>query len=1221
MDVKTAFLNGNLRKEVYVSQLDRFVDQDNPNNVYKLKKVLYGLKQAPRIWYDMLSSFLLSQDFSKGSVDPTLFIKRNGNDLLLVQIYVDDIIFTASTLELCDLFANLMCSKFKMSMMAKISFFLGLHISQRPRGIFINQSKYALESLKKYDFESCDLVDTPMVEKSKLDEDREGKAVDPTHYRGMIGTLFYLTAIRPDLQFVICMCTRTMDTTIDQQVAMDEALVLLTADVPEIYMQEFYATATVHHHAIQFKMDNKKHIVNLESFRDMLHIYLMVCGQTFDEPPFEEEILAFIRFLRHSVPIRTLTDGLYHKRNVDYAYLMREDFVYQVEHKNQKKSNEMYYPRFTKVIIHHFMSKDPSVSRRNKVNWHYVRDDFMFSMIKLVSRHQNTQQFIETGEAAPKPKASVKRIRSGSDTSITPPTAAASPRLTASAKGKQTAKASKAKRQSALSEVSMTEAQQLKLVTKRSRQQIHISQASGSGADEGTGADEEGKDGDDDEEDEGDDGKEGHGDEDNDGEEGDDDDDQEVVKNDDKDDAEKSGDDDKDGEGDEQEYDKEDDDEETRDEESFDPIPQTPESSKDDANGAEDIGLNLDEEEEHVKEEEEDELYRDTNQFAGAVPAIPGIVHQYIDQRMNEAVKVTKIIKDQVKEQVKVQVSKILSRIKQAVNEQLQTKVLTRSSYSSRTSYAIAADLFEMELKKILIEKIEDNKSIQHSDEQRNLYKALVDACESDKIILDTYGYMAQNQTHHPVVRKEDGEMTDYLDDQKRLIFRKKMESSTNEVTNLQCDYLELLEKCEGLETELSKSKMMSKSFEALQKHAITLDIYLQQYQEKIKNDKSFIENLSNEFRKEREQYFEIQDLKARLQDKGIVISELKKLIENMKGKYVDTKFEKSSVIRQPNAFKSPRPSVLGKPTTFSNSFVRKDFSKSKSVTQNNVSNDFSKPVTTQNLPPNKKFILKNTNVLAPGMYKLHTDHNQARTSQLPQDSRKTNKRVSFSTGVILTTSVSRPQLKSNPMGDRVMRNNSQGKKQEVEDQRRNVKLPKNKTSVTACNDSLNAKTLNVNSVSAMCDKCVLNDKHDMYVLNSVAKPIKRTHDLCVPKSVAKPLRKTVASESIKKPRNNVRKLNERFGKTYKWSYIKFTPSGVYYIEGLNRNLFSVGQFCDADLEVAFRKSTCFVRDLQVTPNEPVNSLIMGDEHLDTVPATESDEFIKSRVEDFVPNP
>nr|GEV87492.1 uncharacterized mitochondrial protein AtMg00810-like [Tanacetum cinerariifolium] len=158
MDVKTTFLNGNLREEVYVSQPDGFVDPDNPNHVYKLKKALYGLKQAPRAWYDMLSSFLISQDFSKGSVDPTLFIR--------------------------------------------------LQISQSPRGIFINLSKYALESLKKYGFKSCDPVDILMVEKSKLDKDKEGKAFDLSHYRGMIGTLLYLTASRPDLQFTICMCAR-----------------------------------------------------------------------------------------------------------------------------------------------------------------------------------------------------------------------------------------------------------------------------------------------------------------------------------------------------------------------------------------------------------------------------------------------------------------------------------------------------------------------------------------------------------------------------------------------------------------------------------------------------------------------------------------------------------------------------------------------------------------------------------------------------------------------------------------------------------------------------------------------------------------------------------------------------------------------------------------------------------------------------------------------------
>nr|GFC27684.1 hypothetical protein [Tanacetum cinerariifolium] len=205
--------------------------------------------------------------------------------------------------------------------------------------------------------------------------------------------------------------------------------------VPEIYMQEFWATAIIHHHSIRFKMDNKKRIVNLEYFREMLHICPRIPCQTFYELPFKEEILVFLRFLGHSGEIRKLTDvninklhqpwrsfaeeilvflrflghstgydslwlthdqilwGMYHKKNVDFAYLLREDFVYQVEHKDVKKSNEIYYPRFTKVIIHYFMTKDPLILRRNKVNWHYVRDDQMFTTIKLVSRHQNTQQF------------------------------------------------------------------------------------------------------------------------------------------------------------------------------------------------------------------------------------------------------------------------------------------------------------------------------------------------------------------------------------------------------------------------------------------------------------------------------------------------------------------------------------------------------------------------------------------------------------------------------------------------------------------------------------------------------------------------------------------------------------------------------------------------------------------------------------------------------------
>ncbi|GJZ79397.1 retrovirus-related pol polyprotein from transposon TNT 1-94 [Tanacetum coccineum] len=155
-----------------------------------------------------LNEFECLEKFSKCVVDPTFFITREGKDILLVQIYVDDIIFASTKPDLCESFSKIICSKFKMPMMGKLSFFLGLQISQSPKGIFLNQSKYALESLKKYGMETYDLVDTLIVEKSELDEDPQGKAIDPTCNRRMIGTLMYLTSSRLDLVFVVCMCAR-----------------------------------------------------------------------------------------------------------------------------------------------------------------------------------------------------------------------------------------------------------------------------------------------------------------------------------------------------------------------------------------------------------------------------------------------------------------------------------------------------------------------------------------------------------------------------------------------------------------------------------------------------------------------------------------------------------------------------------------------------------------------------------------------------------------------------------------------------------------------------------------------------------------------------------------------------------------------------------------------------------------------------------------------------
>ncbi|GKA96329.1 retrovirus-related pol polyprotein from transposon TNT 1-94 [Tanacetum coccineum] len=198
MDVKTAFLNGPLKEEVYVKQPDGFVDPHHPDKVYRLKKALYGLKQAPKARYDELSNFLVSKGFPKGSIDPTLFITKKGKDILLVQIYVDDITFGSTDSKLSKKFEKLMHNKFEMSMMGELKFFLGIQIHQSPRGIFINQAKYAQEILIKHSMTSWDNVGTPMATKPQ-DADLSGTPVDQMKYHSMVGALMYLTTSRPDI--------------------------------------------------------------------------------------------------------------------------------------------------------------------------------------------------------------------------------------------------------------------------------------------------------------------------------------------------------------------------------------------------------------------------------------------------------------------------------------------------------------------------------------------------------------------------------------------------------------------------------------------------------------------------------------------------------------------------------------------------------------------------------------------------------------------------------------------------------------------------------------------------------------------------------------------------------------------------------------------------------------------------------------------------------------
>ncbi|GJU34133.1 hypothetical protein Tco_1182487 [Tanacetum coccineum] len=541
----------------------------------------------------------------------------------------------------------------------------------------------------------------------------------------------------------------------------------------------------------------------------------------------------------------------------------------------------MYYPRFTKVIVNFFMTKDQSIPRRNKVNWHFARDDYMFTTIKVVSRHEDTQLYgaifpDELTNEAIKDSESYKEYYAIASGAEPPKTKASAAKI---AKKKQPAKTSKAKGLTVLYEVALTEAEQMKLATKRSLIQTHSSYASGSGADEGTGDIPGVPDvptyGSDDEQIS--------------WKTSEEEDDDEVAVNDDDDEN-----DDNDAmivsrvviERTESDNDGDDlfnpkfstHDEEDKEEDSFDPRVQTPshvESTDDedsdeeiqDANGLNalvsgaqsiqkvnnrvllchlalfqpcstqsrtrciDSLFNLNNESTslvdvpvttipeppllsaitlplpptplitHLQQiqvptpptipssslqdlpnfsslfgfdhrlktlENNFSEFNQMNQFAAAVSLIPGIVDAYLANKMHEAVKtavqlqserlrdeaqaenadfinklddnIKKIIKDQVKEQVKAQVSKILPKIEKTVNEQLKAEVLTRSSNESKTSHAIAANLSELELKKILIDKMESNKSIHRSDEQKNLYKALVDAYESDKLILDTYG-------------------------------------------------------------------------------------------------------------------------------------------------------------------------------------------------------------------------------------------------------------------------------------------------------------------------------------------------------------------------------------------------------------------------------------------------------------------------------------------------
>jgi hypothetical protein len=208
MDVKSAFLNGYINKEVYIEQPPGFEDGKKPNHVYKLKKTLYGSKQAPRAWYERLTDFLLSKGFIMDKVETTLFTMNIGKDLFVLQIYVDDIIFGSTNQDFYEEFEKMMTNEFEMSMIGELSYFLSLQIKQLKNSTFMSQGKYIKDMLKKFGMNEAKAISTPMKINDNLDSDASGNMVDQKLYRSMIGNLLYVTTSRPDVMFSVCMCAR-----------------------------------------------------------------------------------------------------------------------------------------------------------------------------------------------------------------------------------------------------------------------------------------------------------------------------------------------------------------------------------------------------------------------------------------------------------------------------------------------------------------------------------------------------------------------------------------------------------------------------------------------------------------------------------------------------------------------------------------------------------------------------------------------------------------------------------------------------------------------------------------------------------------------------------------------------------------------------------------------------------------------------------------------------
>jgi hypothetical protein len=208
MDVKSVFLNGPIKEEVYVKQPPSFESEEYPNHVYKFHKMLHGLKQAPRAWYKCLRDFLIENGFRIGKPDSTLFTRKMGKDLFVCQIYIDDIIFGSTNKSFCDEFSKIMMDGFEMSMLWVLTFFLGFQIKQAKEGTFISQMNYTCDILKKFGMDKAKPIKTHMGTNGHLDLDLGGTSVDQKVYRSIIGSLLYLCASMLDIMLSVCMCAR-----------------------------------------------------------------------------------------------------------------------------------------------------------------------------------------------------------------------------------------------------------------------------------------------------------------------------------------------------------------------------------------------------------------------------------------------------------------------------------------------------------------------------------------------------------------------------------------------------------------------------------------------------------------------------------------------------------------------------------------------------------------------------------------------------------------------------------------------------------------------------------------------------------------------------------------------------------------------------------------------------------------------------------------------------